>query len=187
MSTSEKPPEPWHAFFTDLDHAVTSPVGLDCIGGFVVTQFYGLSRATADIDFIELASKDERKLIMTLGGRGGKLHEKHHVYLDLVNVAAYPENYGERLTQMYKGIYKHLHLLALDPYDLALTKLERNSQKDRDDVRYLAKTTPFDLKILEERYCEEMRWQLGRPDREDLTLKFWFEMIEEDRAETHHA
>ena len=26
--------------------------------------------------------------------------------------------------------------MALDPYDLALSKLKRNSQKDRDDVRF---------------------------------------------------
>ena len=182
MSIPEKPPEPWHSFFTDLDNAVTSPVGLDCIGGFVVTQLYGLSRPTADVDFIKFASKHDRGIILALGGLGGKLYTKHHVYLDPVTVTTYPENYEQRLTQMYAGVYKHLRLLALDPYDLALTKLERNSQKDRDDVRYLARTMPFDLKLLQERYRKEMRWQLGRPDREDLTLNLWVEMIEEDRA-----
>jgi len=38
--------------------------------------------------------------------------------------------------------------MALDPHDLALSKLERNSQKDRDDVRFLARSIPFDLDIL---------------------------------------
>jgi hypothetical protein len=43
---------------------------------------------------------------------------------------------------MFPGAYRNLHLMALDPYDLALSKLERNSQKDRDDVRFLALTVP---------------------------------------------
>jgi hypothetical protein len=72
--------------------------------------------------------------------------------------------------------------MALDPYDLALTKLERNIERDRSDVRYLARTISFDLEILQERYTTELRPYLGHPAREDLTLQFWIEDIEEDRA-----
>jgi hypothetical protein len=60
--------------------------------------------------------------------------------------------------------------MALDSYDIALSKLERNSQKDRDDVRFLGRSIPLDLAILQERYDAELRWQLGRPDREGLTM-----------------
>jgi hypothetical protein len=42
--------------------------------------------------------------------------------------------------------------MALDPYDLALTKLERNIERDRSDVRYLARAIPFDLELLRVRY-----------------------------------
>jgi hypothetical protein len=72
--------------------------------------------------------------------------------------------------------------MALDPYDLALTKLERNIERDRSDVRYLARIVPFDLNILRERYTTELRPYLSNPAREDLTLQFWIEDIEEDRA-----
>ena len=73
-------------------------------------------------------------------------------------------------------------LLALDPYDLALTKLERNIERDRSDVRYLARSVPFDLAVLKERYLTELRPYLGNPKREDLTLKLWIEAIEEERG-----
>ena len=76
---------------------------------------------------------------------------------------------------------QHLHLCALDPYDLALSKLERNIQRDRDDVKYLANAVPLDLEVLKERYQKELRWQLGNPEREDLTLRLWIEAIEEGR------
>jgi hypothetical protein len=181
MLQAERPPEPWDSFFRELDVAVQSAARLDCIGGFVVTLFYGLERPTADIDVIELAPRDAATTIMNLGIRGGPLDRKYHLYLDRVAVAVVPENYEDRLVEMFPGAYRHLRLMALDPYDLALSKLERNTQKDRDDVRFLARTIPFDLGILETRYTEEMRWQLGVPEREDLTFRLWLDAIREDR------
>jgi hypothetical protein len=61
------------------------------------------------------------------------------------------------------------------------TKLERNLQRDREDFVYLAETVPLDLSILKERYTEEMRTYLGRPEREDLTLQLWIDIVEERR------
>jgi hypothetical protein len=71
----------------------------------------------------------------------------------------------------------------LDPYDVALSKLERNIHRDRDDVRHPARVIPFDLALLRERYQKELRWQLGNPAREDLTLQLWTEAIEEERIQ----
>lgn len=103
--------------------------------------------------------------------------------MDYVGVAKVPEDYEGRLTEMFPKEYKHLRLCALDPYDLALSKLERNIQRDRDDIKHLARSVPLELGVLKERYEKELRWQLGNPEREDLTLKLWIEMIEEDREE----
>ena len=97
-------------------------------------------------------------------------------------MAHVPEDYEARQKEIFPEAFKHLRLLALDPYDLALSKLERNIQRDRDDVRHLARTVPFDLEDLKDRYQKELRWQLGNPEREDLTLQLWIEAIQEDRA-----
>ena len=48
-------------------------------------------------------------------------------------------------------------------------------------MKYLAKIVPLDLEVLEQRYQKELRWQLGNPEREDLTLRLWIEAIEEER------
>jgi hypothetical protein len=66
-------------------------------------------------------------------------------------VAHVPEHYEDRLTEIFPGAFQHLQLFALDPYDLALSKLERNIQRDRDDVRHLAKAVPLDLEVLRDR------------------------------------
>jgi hypothetical protein len=52
-------------------------------------------------------------------------------------------------------------------------------QRDRDDVKHLARSIPLTIETLKERYEIEFRCQLGIPEREDLTLKLWIEMIEE--------
>lgn len=94
-------------------------------------------------------------------GKGPGLHKRHKVYLDLVGVCNYPDSYEDRLTEVFAGKYAHLRLMALDPYDLVLTKLERNSFRDREDVRYLARSIPLDPKTLRIRYSTEMRPYLG--------------------------
>jgi hypothetical protein len=177
-------PEPWHSFLNALDREATEETRLDCMGGFVVTILYGLARATSDLDVLLIAPREQRAPLLELGVRGGALHRKHKVYLDYVGVAKVPENYEDRLTEMFPGTYKHLRICALDPYDLALSKLERNIQRDRDDVKHLAHSIPLDLRILKERYEKELRWQLGNPEREDLILRLWTEMIEEARSGT---
>ena len=152
------------------------------MGGFVVTVLYGFSRETSDLDVLLIAPREQRTPLLEFGVRGGTLHKKYKVYLDYVGVAKVPDEYEERLTEMFAGEFKRLHICALDPYDLALSKLERNIQRDRDDVKHLARAIPLHLEILKERYEKELRWQLGNPEREDLTLKLWMEMIEEDRS-----
>ncbi len=174
--------EPWHSFLKELDGSLEQEFPLHCMGGFVVTLLYDFARPTSDIEVLVVISQEDtfRKLI-ELGGKESPLHKKYEIYLDCVTVTPVAENYEERLVEMFPGTFQHLRLFALDPYDLALSKLERNIQRDRDDVKHLARKVPFDLAILKERYEKELRLYLGNPDREGTTLKLWIEMIEEDR------
>ena len=175
-------PKPWKAFLEEIDQLLSVDVSLHCIGGFVVTACYGLPRTTADLDVLLIFPSDVQAMLVQLAGQHSVLHKKHGVYLDVVTVASHPDNYEARLKDVFSGAFQHLLLLAMDPYDLALVKLERNLQRDRDDVVFLAEAVPFDLAVLRTRYEREMRPYLGRPDREDLTLALWIEMIEEYRA-----
>ena len=146
----------------------------------MVTVIYGLSRSTRDLDALTAVPFDPE--LLEYSGQGSPLHRKHKVYLDPVGIAPLPENYADRLTEVFPGVYNNLKLFALDPDDIALTKIERNTTRDRDDVKHLARIVPFNLDILTKRYHDELRVYLGNPKREDLTLKLWVEMIEEERA-----
>lgn len=145
-------------------------------------MLYGLARPTADVDFVQVAPKGASASLLQLAGKGAELHRRHGLYLDLVTIVTLPEDYDQRLTEMFPGAFKHIRLFALDPYDLALAKLERNIQRDRDDVKHLARTIPFDLDVLTARYEKELRPYLANPTREDLTLRLWIEAIQEERG-----
>jgi len=176
-------PQPWRAFLSDLDARLTEAAELVCGGGFVVSLQYGLSRPTADVDVIEVRPRPLIVDLMTLAGRGSPLHEAHGVYLDHVTVSTCPDGYEDRLTEMLPGVLRWLRLFALDPYDLALSKLDRNAERDREDVYHLARTAPLDLDVLKGRYDDEMRPYLGDDiqKRADGTLRWWVEAIEEER------
>lgn len=182
MSSGDEVPEPWNAFLKELDACATSTVCLECIGGFVITMLYGMSRSTGDLDVIEIAPRSAGTTFAEIAREGGWIHRKHGIYLDYVTVAQTPNDYKSRLREMFPGMFPHIRLMALDPYDLALTKLQRNIERDRGDVRFLARTVPFSLDMLRDRYHAELRPYLpGNLDSHDLTLQLWIEAIEEER------
>ena len=57
---------------------------------------------------------------------GVPLAQKHKMYVQGVGIASVPENYEERLTELYPARFKNLRLFVPDPCDLALSKLIRN-------------------------------------------------------------
>jgi hypothetical protein len=174
-------PKPWHEFLSDAASALTEGVYLHCLGGFVVSQCYGLDRPTADVDFVSMIRRDDQQTrLLNLAGAGSSLHKKYGVYLNAVTVANLPLEYEDRLVEMFPRIYGNLHLCALDPYDLALSKLSRNSERDRSDVKYLVKTVPLDGHILKERYEREFRpYYVGRTSEADGTMRLWLEAFYE--------
>lgn len=179
---SDKLAEPWLSFFNEIDGFFPEETHFHCLGGFVITQVYGAGRSTADVDGLTLVPKVPR--LFEFAGAGSALHKQYKVYLDPVGIAPLTENYEDRLTEIYLGMFKQLKLFALDPYDLALAKIERNTERDRDDVKHLARVVPFDLKILKQRYNDELRVYVKNETREGQTLDLWMDMIEEERS-TH--
>ena len=155
---------------------------LHCLGGFVAKILYNLPRETSDVDVLPIASNDEIDSVISTAVEGSTLHKKYGVYLQVVGVAPIPEGYESRLMAIFPARFKHFRLLALDPYDLALSKIERNSQRDRDDVKHLASVVPLDLEILQTRFETELSPYLGNPQRESLTLELWIDAIKEERT-----
>jgi len=152
---------------------------LHCLGGFAIHALYGLARPTRDVDVADVAPHNQVSVLVRNAGKGSSLAVRHGIYFDFVTVVTLPDDYATRLLPIYPGCFARLRLLALDPYDIALSKLERNQRHDREDVRYLAEQVPLSIDVLMKRYQDELRPYLGRPDREDLTMRLWIEMLSE--------
>jgi hypothetical protein len=173
-----EPPEPWHSFLQELDGQLKAPVALHCLGGFVITQQYGIGRATSDIDFLAVVPRLTADDIEGIAGRGSPLHRKYRVYMQYVGVVTPPADYEGRLVRMFPSIsWKRLTLLALETHDLALSKLERNADRDREDFLKLVKAGLLDPEIFRKRYFEELQpYLVGNVDWHDKTLELWMEM-----------
>jgi len=175
MTSEPGPPDPWRSFFAEVDSHLGEKIHLHCCGGFVATQFYGVARTTNDIDFLGVVPHPSG-ILTELAGKGSVLHRRHKVYLEFVAVNTPPEDYQERLIPMFPGAWAHLRLYALEAHDLALSKLERNSDKDRDDIKQLARTGHIKPETMSKRYYKEVRPNLlSRENEHDATLKMWLE------------
>ena len=173
--------EPWKSFLEEIDASLTESLSFHCIGGFVVTNAYGFARSTNDLDVLEFRPNPHRSKLLDLARKGSALHDKYGVYLDYVTMIRWwPENYETRLLEMYPGELKNITLCAPDPHDLMLMKLDRNNERDRDDLKYLAVTDQIDGETLLQRYREEMRPSVPIPERTtDIDIRLWVDIIGE--------
>jgi hypothetical protein len=177
-SSSLVPPEPWHSFLRELDDILKGPVELRCLGGFVITQQYGVGRETSDIDYLAITAQARNDDVEMLAGLGSRLHRKFRVYMQYVGIVTPPADYASRLIPMFPSApWGRLRLFALDATDLALSKLERNAERDREDVLRLARAGLLDPVVLKERYFAELRpYLLSKLPWHDKTLQLWLEM-----------
>jgi hypothetical protein len=99
----------------------------------------------------------------------------------MLSVADVPDNFDERLTTALDASFEKLRLRIFERHDLVLAKIVRNNDRDRADDAASAGGPGLDIDVLRDRYLEELRPKLGRPDCEDLTPELWIEIIEETR------
>lgn len=172
----DHPVEPWLSFLSELNALLEEPVNIHCIGGFVVSQHYGLGRETADLDVLSVIPKRVADRIEEIAGKGSKLQERHRVYIDHVHVANYPAGYEHRLTRAFP-VWSNVRLWALEPHDLALTKLERSAERDIRDVMFLARAGLITRDTLIARFATEMEPYITGPTPtwHRTTLNMWID------------
>lgn len=175
-ASGQAPPEPWLSFLTDLDDALNGPADFHCIGGFVVSQFYGVARETVDLDVLTVIPPEAARRVESVAGRGSPLHRKHRVYVDHASVGNYPDDYELRLARAFP-IWPNVRLWPLEPHDLALTKLERSDDRDIRDVISLAQAGLIVRETLLLRFEQELEpYIAGRTKTWNrTTLKMWID------------
>jgi hypothetical protein len=180
MPTSRTPlgpiQEPWLGFLRAVDKALKRPTEIHCIGGFALQLLLQASRPTGDVDFVQSVPDEAGVHLTEVAGRNTELAVEHKLYLNFVKVTEPPSGYATRLLDATPGDLKRLEIKVLDPYDLVLTKLERNSPRDREDVKALILELGLDADVLRTRFDDELRPYLAvAPDRTIMTFELWMD------------
>jgi hypothetical protein len=68
-----------------------------------------------------------------------------------------------------------LSLRVLEPYDLLLSKITRNSPKDREDAKFLIRKLKLTFAPFYARWKQEMAPWVANRDRHELTVQLWKE------------
>ncbi len=80
---------PWGPFLREIDEKLEEATQLQCLGGFVVTQYYAQGRETSDIDCIAVIGTKP----IDFAGAGSDLHKKYRIYLQYVGIVTPPCDY----------------------------------------------------------------------------------------------
>jgi hypothetical protein len=174
-----KIPNPWLDFLREVDAALSGSVVVHCLGGFVLMAAWNYARPTADVDFIDVSPPEASNELLQLAGLGSALAKKHRLHFQRVTVAAYPESYASRLTDITPVPCRSLRLLAFEVHDLVLAKIDRFSPRDREDLMFLARKGVLDLSLLRTRYESEMRQVVLNESRYAQQLDICLDMLAE--------
>lgn len=171
-----RPDEPWFSFLTNLNAHLSEPADFHCIGGFVVSQHYGFARETTDLDILTVIPWEVAEGAIQFAGKGSALQKTYGVHVDYVRVANYPADYEDRLARAFP-IWSKVRLWVLEPHDLALTKLERSSQQDINDVIFLAQANLINKDTLVARFETEFDPYVTGPTPtwHRTTLNMWID------------
>jgi hypothetical protein len=164
-------PEPWLSFLRDVDRALSQPVEIGCIGGFVLLVMWEIPRATGDVDFIYIDPEGADEELLNIAGEDTELWKRYKLKFQRVTVADIPEGYAARLSNITPPSFQRLHLRALEVHDLVLTKLGRFKPVDRQDIAFLVNAGALDRGVLERRFEEEVRPYVLNEPRATANMK----------------
>lgn len=167
-------PKPWPDFLKEVDTKLSQRIDLQCLGGFVLTVLHAIPRPTDDLDYIAVISRSVADEIEQVAGKGSALCKKYRLYFQSVGIADLPEDYESRLQEIKVNLEK-LKLWALEPYDLLLSKVTRNSPKDQDDAKRLISKLKLDFKTFHDRWERELAPMVSNRRTHDLAIELWKE------------
>lgn len=154
---------PIRDFLRDLDSA-WNPVGgephlLQIVGSAALMLQVEYERGTKDGDVLEHdSSPAAMKQLAALGEKGGELHKRHRIYVDLVKrgIMFLPQ---KAVFHPISGLrLKNFTVEALDPVDVAVSKLKRYNGDDANDIRALVRLGHVDHARLVSRFESARDW-----------------------------
>lgn len=155
------------------------PVVMYIAGGVAVNYYVG-SRYTMDVDAVY-----SHRILLDFESLAQTSEEGVPLYFD--------NNYNDTFSLMHEdyqddailweGINNKNRLIiakVLAPIDLAISKISRNGDQDRDDIFSLAREGLFTADALEERALEALDYFVGNTERDRHTIELICEQIRDE-------
>ena len=150
-------PSEIETFLFAVDDALEDRARLTVIGGSALTLGYAVEVFTNDID--TYSSDLER-----VNRAAAVARKKSELPIPLANssIAQVPSGFEQRLKRVLPSLQR-LEVWVLDPYDLAVSKLLRGDEHDRQQLVALHEQVQFDKTALVSRFMELMADYVGDP------------------------
>lgn len=142
-------------FLRAVDEALTDAATITMIGGSALALGYGVEIFTNDIDTYRSNLEPLRPAIENACGRTGL-----RIPFANASIAQLPPGFEERARRILPELVR-LEVWAIDPYDLAASKLLRGNAHDREQLADLHDLTPLDRPTLVARFTELIEIQVG--------------------------
>lgn len=133
-----------HQFLAELAARYTRPATLLLLGGGALCLL-GSERPTADIDYVgdDLRKNELQKVIAQLADEQGLI-------IDPVPISQFvPVPVDADKRRIFIGRFGQIVVYILDPYVIALSKLDRGFDSDIDDIRFLLRKNLISFEQLE--------------------------------------
>ncbi len=155
-------------YLHEIDGRVEESVTLIAVGGTAMTLL-GLKEATKDFDFCT-PSRREQNIVKTASER-----VKGDLRMDLfregyIFSVQLPSDYARKARQLdFK--FKKLTLKILHPVDIIVSKTDRLSERDLEDIKALIREKRIKKKALEQRYSEVVESVPGKRENFEYNSK----------------
>ncbi len=155
-------------YLEEIDKKIEREVTLIAVGGTAMTLL-GLKETTKDVDFCTLTMK-ERSIVKAEGEK-----VKGEIRMDLFSEGyifsvQLPDDYAKMAKQSdFK--FEKLTLKILHPVDLIVSKTDRLSERDAEDIKALIKEKRVNKKKLEQRYREAIESIPGKRENFEYNSK----------------
>jgi hypothetical protein len=134
-----------HAFLNEVGSRYPKQATLTLLGGSALCLL-GSERPTLDIDYVgdDLRKNELQQLI-------DRIADELHIVIDAVPIEQFvPVPDGAAQRQVLIGQFGQITAYVLDPYTIALSKLDRGFDTDIDDILFLIRRNLITIDQLEE-------------------------------------
>lgn len=161
-------------YLEEIDKNIKQEVTLIAVGGTATTML-GLKEATKDVDFCTPTRKEQSIVKAAAEKVKGKIRIDlfSEGYIFSVQL---PDNYAKMAKQSdFK--FKRLTLKILHPVDIIVSKTDRLSERDAEDIKALIKKKRVSKKKLEQRYRKAIKSVPGKRENFEYNSKQVLELF----------